>query len=120
MSHPRCHGPCCPVVGTLLTGLRCLTVVAVLGVAAVAAAQQATNPPAAPTTPTPGTLSPEAAAALALDKKLIAEAKQGSEIMTNLGYLSDVIGPRLTGSPALKRANEWTAEKMKSYGLSNV
>src|SRR5262249_39305754 len=37
-----------------------------------------------------------------------------------LGYISDIIGPRLTGSPALKRANDWTAEKMKSYGLSNV
>jgi hypothetical protein len=55
-----------------------------------------------------------------LDHKVLAEAKNGSEIMTNLSYLSDVIGPRLTGSAALKRANEWTAEKMKSYGLSNV
>src|SRR5262249_55967491 len=32
----------------------------------------------------------------------------------------DVIGPRLTGSANLKRANEWTAEVMKGYGLSNV
>ena len=31
-----------------------------------------------------------------------------------------MIGPRLTGSENLKRANEWAAEKMKSYGLSNV
>jgi hypothetical protein len=57
---------------------------------------------------------------VALDKHILAEAKNGSEIMANLGYLSDVIGPRLTGSAALKRANEWTAEKMKGYGLSNV
>lgn len=57
---------------------------------------------------------------LALDKKIIAEAKSGSEIMTNLTYLSDMIGPRLTGSAALKKANEWTADKMRSYGLSNV
>src|SRR5581483_2714165 len=63
---------------------------------------------------------PEAEAALALDKKLIAEGKAGSEIMKNLSYLSDVIGARLTGSENLKRANEWAAEKMKSYGLSNV
>src|SRR5262249_30887743 len=52
--------------------------------------------------------------AVALDKKLMAEAKSGSEIMANLTYLSDIIGPRLTGSAALKRANEWAAEKMKS------
>ena len=40
--------------------------------------------------------------------------------MNNLTYLSDQIGPRLTGSANLKRANEWTAEKMKEYGLVNV
>jgi hypothetical protein len=56
----------------------------------------------------------------ALDKKLIAQARDGSEVMTNLTYLSDIIGSRLTGSDNLKRANEWAAEKMKSYGLSNV
>src|SRR5262249_47371309 len=59
-------------------------------------------------------------AAVALDEKVIDEAKSNSEIMANLTHLSDVIGPRLTGSAALKRANEWTAEKMKSYGLANV
>src|SRR5262245_15902835 len=61
----------------------------------------------------------ETAAAI-LDKKLVGDAKNGSEIMANLTYLSDVIGPRLTGSANLKRANEWTAEKMKSYGLTDV
>ncbi len=34
--------------------------------------------------------------------------------------MSDEIGPRLTGSPQLKRANEWTAEVFKKYGLTNV
>jgi hypothetical protein len=58
--------------------------------------------------------------ALALDQKIISQAKEGSEIMANLTYLSDMIGPRLTGSANLKRANEWAAEKMRSYGLSNV
>jgi hypothetical protein len=55
-----------------------------------------------------------------LDQKLIAEAKDSSEILANLAYLSDIIGPRLTGSAALKHANEWTADKMRSYGLANV
>src|SRR5262245_9804441 len=59
-------------------------------------------------------------AALDLDSKIIADAQKTSEIMKNLGYLSDVIGPRLTGSANLKRANEWTAEVMKTYGLQNV
>jgi hypothetical protein len=71
--------------------------------------------------PAPKVPAPSAATlAAALDQKLIAAAKNGSEIMANLTYLSDTIGPRLTGSEALKRANHWTAEKMKSYGLSNV
>src|SRR5207237_10695702 len=32
-------------------------------------------------------------------------------------YLTDVIGPRLTGSPAAGRANRWTLERFKAYGL---
>ena len=40
--------------------------------------------------------------------------------MENLEHLSDAIGPRLTGSPQLKQANEWTAEMFRKYGLTNV
>jgi dipeptidyl aminopeptidase/acylaminoacyl peptidase len=63
---------------------------------------------------------PSQATADALDQKLLAAAKDNSQIMTNLRYLSDVIGARLTGSAALKRANEWTADRMRDYGLVNV
>jgi hypothetical protein len=55
-----------------------------------------------------------------LDQKLMAEVKANAEIMKNLQYLSDVIGPRLTGSKQLDRASQWTAEVMKKYGLENV
>jgi predicted metalloprotease with PDZ domain len=55
-----------------------------------------------------------------LDRKILAAAENGSEIMANLSYLCDMIGPRLTGSAALKKGNEWTAGKMKAYGLTNV
>ncbi|HTU89011.1 MAG TPA: hypothetical protein VMF69_02840, partial [Gemmataceae bacterium] len=79
---------------------------------AVLAAPPAAEAPAAPAT--------SAVDPVALDKKILAEAKNSSQIMANLTYLSDMIGPRLTGSAALKRANDWTAEKMRSYGLSNV
>ena len=41
-----------------------------------------------------------------------------SEVMQNLEHLTDVIGPRLTGSPAMRRANEWTAARFQAYGLS--
>ena len=56
----------------------------------------------------------------ALDQKLMAEVKDQNEVMKNLQHLSDVIGPRLTGSKQLERANHWTAEVMKKYGLENV
>lgn len=55
-----------------------------------------------------------------LDKALIAEVKANSELMKNLEYLSDVIGPRLTGSKGMEKASQWTAAKMKEYGLVNV
>lgn len=51
---------------------------------------------------------------------LIAEAVERSEVMENLRHLSDVIGPRLSGSHAMRRANEWTAERFRSYGLTSA
>ncbi len=76
----------------------------------------------APRTPAVET-APEPRAALKpveLDKTIIAEVKSNSELMKNLQYLSDVIGARLTTSRNMERANNWTAEKMKAYGLENV
>lgn len=49
---------------------------------------------------------------------LIDQALNRSEVMQNLQHLSDVIGPRLSGSPAMRRANDWTAERFRSYGLT--
>jgi carboxypeptidase Q len=49
---------------------------------------------------------------------IIRQATEHSEVMKNLEYLSDVIGPRLTGSAAMRRANDWTAERFKAYGLT--
>jgi hypothetical protein len=58
--------------------------------------------------------------AVDLDRAIITEIKERSELMKNLQYLSDEIGARLTGSKNAERANNWTAEKMKEYGLENV
>jgi carboxypeptidase Q len=49
---------------------------------------------------------------------LVVQAMDHSEVMANLLHLSDVIGPRLTGSSAMRRANDWTAERFREYGLS--
>ena len=56
----------------------------------------------------------------AADAKILAEIHDHSEAAQNLEYISDNIGPRLTGSPQLKAANDWTAEQFRKYGLTNV
>lgn len=48
------------------------------------------------------------------------EGMNRSQVMQTLSYLTDVIGPRLTASPGMKRANEWTRDQMKSWGLENA
>jgi hypothetical protein len=48
------------------------------------------------------------------------EGLNRSQVMQTLSYLSDVIGPRLTASPNAKRANEWTRDKLTSWGLQNA
>src|SRR5438552_17162917 len=56
----------------------------------------------------------------AADAKILAEIHDHSEAAQNLGYISDNIGPRITGSPQLKAANDWTDEQFRKYGLTNV
>ncbi len=60
------------------------------------------------------------AQAKALDQQIIAESKTNSSLKSNLTYLSDIIGARVTGSAALRRANDWAIAKMKGNGLVNV
>jgi len=48
------------------------------------------------------------------------EGLKNSQVMQTLSYLSDVIGPRLTASPGMKRANEWTRDQLTKWGLQNA
>src|ERR1700737_2431561 len=48
------------------------------------------------------------------------EGFQRSTVMETESYLTDVYGPRLTGSPNIKEAAEWAGKTMKDWGLSNV
>lgn len=43
-----------------------------------------------------------------------------SQIMDMVGYLTDVVGPRLTGSPNLKKAEEYARDKLREWGLANA
>jgi hypothetical protein len=48
------------------------------------------------------------------------EGMNHSQVMQTLSYLSDVIGPRLTASPGMKRSNEWTRDQLTKWGLQNA
>jgi len=53
-------------------------------------------------------------------EKIKDEGMNRSQVMQTLSYLTDVIGSRLTGSPNLKRANEWTRDTMAKWGMQNA
>ena len=48
------------------------------------------------------------------------EGFRNSHIKDLASGLIDEIGPRLTGSPNMKRANEWTRDQLTAFGLSNA
>ncbi len=52
--------------------------------------------------------------------KIRDEGMNRSEVMQTLSYLTDVIGGRLTNSPGMKRANEWTRDTMAKWGMQNA
>lgn len=53
-------------------------------------------------------------------EKITDEGLNRSQVMETLSYLCDVIGPRLTGSPGMVHANEWTRDTLASWGLENA
>ncbi len=52
------------------------------------------------------------------DQKIADEVKAHSELVKNLEYLTTQIGPRLTGSPQMQAASEWTLRRFKDYGVT--
>ena len=48
------------------------------------------------------------------------EAFHRSQVMDTFSYLTERIGPRLTNSPAMGRANAWTRGKFNEWKLDNV
>jgi carboxypeptidase Q len=72
-------------------------------------AQQPAATPAQTPTPTPDVI-----------ERIKEEGLKRSEVMRTLAHLTERIGPRLTGSPALRRANEWTRDRLTQWGLVNA
>ena len=52
--------------------------------------------------------------------RIRAEGLDNSHMQELAHHLTDVIGPRLTGSPGMLAANEWTASRLRGWGLENV
>jgi len=54
-----------------------------------------------------------------INAKIRQEEDAHSRIMHTLHMLTDVYGPRVTGSPSLKAAGEWAIKEMASWGFTN-
>ncbi|MET4665292.1 M20/M25/M40 family metallo-hydrolase [Sphingomonas sp. PvP056] len=52
--------------------------------------------------------------------RIIDEGMAHSDVMPIAAHLSDVIGPRMTNSPAMRQAEAWTQAKFSEWGLRNV
>jgi carboxypeptidase Q len=52
--------------------------------------------------------------------KVRREATENSQILRTLHFLTDIYGPRLTGSPNLKAAQEWVVQETTRWGLKNA
>ena len=53
----------------------------------------------------------------AADQKIADEVKAHSELVRNLEHLTTEIGPRLTGSPQMQAASQWTLQRFRDYGI---
>jgi carboxypeptidase Q len=66
-------------------------------------------------------LSVGAASAVTTDTaRIIDEGMNRSEVMLNAHELFDDIGPRLTNSTNMRKAQDWAVRKFQTYGLTNV
>src|SRR5215471_19955640 len=54
-----------------------------------------------------------------IQAKIRKEETDNSQIMRTMHFLTDVYGPRLTGSPNHKAAGEWAIKQMQSWGFEN-
>jgi carboxypeptidase Q len=53
-------------------------------------------------------------------ERISQEALQNSQVMEHAFFLSDVYGPRLTGSPGFQAAGTWVMKRLQEFGLKNV
>ena len=54
-----------------------------------------------------------------IDWRIRQEGTGNSQILRTMHMLTDVYGPRLTGSPNLKAAGDWAIKQLETWGLTN-
>lgn len=54
-----------------------------------------------------------------INAKIREEETKNSQIMRTMHYFTDIYGPRLTGSPNLKNAQQWAIQQMAEWGMKN-
>lgn len=57
---------------------------------------------------------------LQIQTRIRQEGFRNSKVMEYASALTDTIGARLTGSPSMKKANEWTRKTFAEMGLANA
>ena len=70
--------------------------------------------------PSTGGLAAQEPVDLDMIARIKAEASERSQVMSTFNHLTNVIGPRLTGSPAFMRAAQWSVGALSEMGLSDV
>ena len=69
----------------------------------------------------PASLMPQTGAATdaEIQTRIRKEGMERSQIMRTMHFLTDVYGPRLTGSPNHENAAKWTIKQMSEWGFDN-
>ncbi|MBO9528215.1 MAG: peptidase M28, partial [Sphingobium yanoikuyae] len=52
--------------------------------------------------------------------RIVDEGTNHSQVMQTAQHLADVIGPRMTNSPAMRVAEQWTQDQFRKWGLVDV
>lgn len=68
------------------------------------------------------TAAPAVADSIPADQvqRIVAEGTARSQVMPIAQHLTDVIGPRMTNSPSMRKAEAWTQDRFREWGLSNI
>lgn len=108
----------------MLVRRRCLPALLLIGCLPLLAAQKKKATPAPAATPAVDPWDEPQPAVEKLDlnmyNRIREEGLQHSHVMEYASALTDDIGPRLTGSPNMAKANAWTRDQFTAMGCANA